>query len=585
MKSEDIIKQLKVVLPEITDLFSDVFNITSLTYSAGLVTAVTDTAHNLSTGYHVNIVDATNPIDILSIERTGTEALVTTVTDHDLTLSNNDILRDDKTVSLSGATEAEFNGTFKLKEVLNSREFKIVIADAGAVTVTGSPKLEDGSVLPGFNGRHEITVVNTTTFTYPVTVALAAIAGGTPVVKHDVRVSGAVDIDTALNAYTEHSDTKLWAFVILGDVVASKNRNIQSDMIDTLTRTDGINQRIAQTFNILVIKDTSDYIGGLSARDLMEDVFLILNKSLVGVKFPTGLAASEQFIATFVEHGFNGFNTSYYTHIFSYEMAADITFEDTVGYDHDVAFREFDLYVKSDIDTQVDSITVLETKLEESVFVPPPGNSYAVLTGISGDYFSSPDSPILTLADVDIEIQAKVGMADWTPPSENSIISKFVATGNQKSFRTSVHPSGMQFSKSDNGSLTGTNALGPPLNMIPADSVAWIRWTFTKATGVVRYYYKYELEDAWIELTPSDTIETYNPFDSTAPLEVGTISNGTFIRATCDIYRAIVFSGIDGTPVADFDPNDYSGSGDSWVSSNTGEVWTIHGNASVVLQA
>ena len=46
------------------------------------------------------------------------------------------------------------------------------------------------------------------------------------------------------------------------------------------------------------------------------------------------------------------------------------------------------------------------------------------------------------------------------------------------------------------------------------------------------------------------------------------------------VYSTQVYNGIDGTLVVDFDAGDYE-SGSTWDSSETGETWTINGNASI----
>ena len=358
MKAQDVINQLQAVLPGVTNLFTSEISLTSLSYSGGVVTAIAAAVHGRTTNDFVNIVGATNPISIDTLTRAGTIGSAATLSNHDLSLSAQDIRIGNKTVTISGVAEAEFNGTFNLLSVTNRRNFTFQMPDSGATTATGTPLLEDGSQLPGFNGRHQITVVNTTTFTYPVSQVLFADAGGTPVVKSEARISGAADIAGANAAYTAQDTNDLWGFVILGDVTASKNRDIRSDMVDTSKSNTAWKQRAAQPFTIYVFTSTIDDIVGRLARDQMEDVSVALFKSLLGVQFPTGYFADLVFVATFINHGFFQYNSSYYIHEFNFEVAADITFEDTVGYDNNTAFRDIELSVKSDIGTQVEEATV-----------------------------------------------------------------------------------------------------------------------------------------------------------------------------------------------------------------------------------
>lgn len=368
MKAQQVIQQLQAVLPEVTDLFTVNISITSLTYSGGTVTAVTATAHGRTTGDKVNIVGATNPIAIASLTRSGTVGTAVTASDHDLTLSDSDIRRGDKMVDLSGASEIEFNGSFLLLSVRNRREFTFQMVDSGPTTATGSPTLDNGSQLPGFNGRQTITVSDATTFTYPVSQVLAATAGGTPVVKTEARISGAADIDRANAAYSKQGIDELWAFVVLGDVIASKNRDVGSDLTDTAGRNSAWRQRLAQPVTVYAFIPTTSDLSGRTARDQAEDISVPLFKSLLGVKFPTGYTADE-YVLTFVNHGTTDYNTAYYVHEYNFELAADIVFEDTVGYDFDTAFREIDLSITTDQGTGIEPATA-SINLDPSEILP-----------------------------------------------------------------------------------------------------------------------------------------------------------------------------------------------------------------------
>lgn len=357
MKAGDIVAQLQAVLPSVTDLFTDSIAVDSMTFSGGLVTVNTSVDHNLATNRFVNVIDATNPITITSINRSGAIATAVTNADHDLTFGIVDARRKNKTVILTGATEAEFNGTFELLSVANRRTFTFKVADSGPTTATGSPIIENASQLPGFNGRYQITVLTSTSFTYLVTQSLFATASGTPVVKTDARVARVINIEKAVDAYSKKSLNDLWSFVVLGDVIASKSRDTLNDLTDTAKKNTGWKQRIAQPFTIYTFENTKDDIGGAAARDEMEDVTLAYFKSLLGVIFPSNLSYNLQFVVTFVNHGFQDFNDAYYVHQHNFEMAADITFEDTVGYDFDTAFRDISLSVASDIGTGEDPAT------------------------------------------------------------------------------------------------------------------------------------------------------------------------------------------------------------------------------------
>ena len=92
IKASTIIAQLQAVLPTQTALFTNAdISISSLTRSGATVTATTSTAHGLSTGNYVTILNAKTPITVstlTSVSNTGITATgsidtVVTANDHD----------------------------------------------------------------------------------------------------------------------------------------------------------------------------------------------------------------------------------------------------------------------------------------------------------------------------------------------------------------------------------------------------------------------------------------------------------------------------------------------------------------------
>ncbi len=83
MKTSDIISQLQAVLPLITDMFSTVTSVTSITPSGTTATVVTAAAHGLTVGQATAISGSTAPVGITSITRVGTLVTVVTTTNHD----------------------------------------------------------------------------------------------------------------------------------------------------------------------------------------------------------------------------------------------------------------------------------------------------------------------------------------------------------------------------------------------------------------------------------------------------------------------------------------------------------------------
>lgn len=339
MRAQDIVNQLAVILPSLVDDFTDQFNVTALTRSGTTVTIDTTTAHGLATGRQLIVTGALTPISITSIDRVGIVATMVTSTDHDLTENAG------FDVQISGATEAEFNGTFTLLKVPNRRTITFIVDDSGPTAATGAPLLLNGSSpLQSYNGLQEVTVVPTTTsFQYEVADStLFTPAAGSIVVKTNPRMSAAVEFDRILDVYTKQAPSSAWLFVVLGDAVASKNRNIDTDSTDNIQRGHYFNQRIIQSVSIYVLLPSSAEIAGRSARDRCEELLKPICRSILTAKFPS-LVENNNNPLMLTGHGVQAYNSAFYVHQYAFESTIQLGASDIYVPSDDVAFRDIDL--------------------------------------------------------------------------------------------------------------------------------------------------------------------------------------------------------------------------------------------------
>jgi hypothetical protein len=350
MKSSDIVQQLALLLPALSDKFTGNFSVVSLIRVGTTVTVTTTTAHGLAVGQQVNITGAQTPLAISSLTRSGVTGTLVTTNNHDMSEGFS------TTVEISGATEAEFNGTFVLKTVPNRKTITFTMVDSGPTTATGSPILLNGSsALQSYNGLQNVTVVpDTTSFEYEITDAtLFTPAGGIITARTNPRISAHIDSELLLSAYTAKPQSELWAFVVLGDVTASKSRNINSDAVDNLQQSNQYRQQLIHPFNVFVFFPTSDEIGGRESRDLAEDIFRPLCRSLLSSKLDSGLSVGAQNPINFSDHGFFAYNKAFYVHSYNFFAVADLTFNDTIEYGLDVAFRDIAITIGVNTGTEV----------------------------------------------------------------------------------------------------------------------------------------------------------------------------------------------------------------------------------------
>jgi hypothetical protein len=346
VKLSSVVTQLSLLLPQLTDKLTTDVPITSLTRSGTTMTAQCGKAHGLTPGKAVAIVGAVETIPLASFTRTGTAGTITTTTDHDLTT------KVASTVTTSGAVEAEFNGTFTVIQFVNRQTITVTMANAGPAAATGSPVLEGAeSALRRYDSTYAVLETPTPssfTFTHAATTLPDPI--GTITARVRPRISSGVDLDAITAAYTEQASGTFWLFASLEDVVASKSRHIGSDAVDNHPDGTFYRQQVIQPLSLYLFVPVDDTIAGAQGRDEAEDLFRAICRSVLASKFDSGLFVGSQGAIQFVSHGMVGYNGAVYVHQFSFQQVVDLYFEDTVGPDLDVAFRDLNFTQFPDLD-------------------------------------------------------------------------------------------------------------------------------------------------------------------------------------------------------------------------------------------
>lgn len=352
MKASDVVAQLQAVLPLQTDKFTDNLSVASITRTSGFLTVVTDEEHSLIKGAAVVL---TGCVEVISTTptRSGTTGTVVTATDHDLTLKTT------LDITLSGADDAAFNGTFAVIDIPNRRSVRFTMADSG-VTATSGPSVIEGAESP-FRRYNGLYAVESTPSKRSFTVLHPALTlldpQGTITARASSRISAGVDPDKVVRSYTEQKIDDYWAFVVLGDVDASKDRDIRSDAISNATRGNYYRQQIIQPFSIYVFIPASEEVAGRAARDQAEDLFHPICRSVLWVKFDSGLASGPQNTVQFSSHSSFRYNDAVYVHEFAFAQVADLTESDCVDPDFNVAMRDIVLRMIPDLGTRVNFMT------------------------------------------------------------------------------------------------------------------------------------------------------------------------------------------------------------------------------------
>ncbi|MET8475432.1 hypothetical protein ABZY90_19550 [Streptomyces sp. NPDC006422] len=209
------------------------------------------------------------------------------------------------------------------------------------------------------------------------------------------------------------------------------------------------------------------------------------------------------------------------------------------------------------------------------------GEDFLLLSGTSGDYASTPDAAALDITG-DLDIRARVALNDWTPAAESTLIAKYTATGNQRSYALAVTTAGALILRwSEDGTAEKTETSSANLSALAAGATTWVRATLdvdNGASDAAVNFYTSDDGSTWTALGAEQLVgATTSIFASTAVLEIGSQSGGTVNRAAGKFFRGQVLSGIAGSSVAA--PVAVAASGT--VTDATPRTWTVQGNAYV----
>lgn len=208
------------------------------------------------------------------------------------------------------------------------------------------------------------------------------------------------------------------------------------------------------------------------------------------------------------------------------------------------------------------------------------GEDFVFLPGSAGNYVSTPDAASLDITG-DIDIRARIAADDWTPAAEDSIIAKYNATGNQRSYALQIDTTGVLMLRWSNDGTAALSASSTVPTGFTDGTTHWIRATLdvdNGAAGKTATFYTSEDGVTWTQLGAAVTTGgTTSIFASTAVLEIGTNSSGTTAFFSGKFFEGEVRSGIGGTIVAA--PNATASTGT--VTDTTPLTWTLQGTAYV----
>jgi len=201
--------------------------------------------------------------------------------------------------------------------------------------------------------------------------------------------------------------------------------------------------------------------------------------------------------------------------------------------------------VTSSLDYKVsaveDGLSVARPLLTDGAYID--GTNGLVLSGLSGNYASTPDSAALSVTG-DIDIKVKLTMADWTPTSTKALVAKHNTAGNQRAYLFRVDVGGiLRLYTSPNGTAIVSSVSTSPLSFADNET-KWVRMTMDVDDGSGNRVVKFYTSDdgsSWSQLgTTVTSAGTTSIYDSTVDLTVGAVLYNTSEQLNGTIHRVII---------------------------------------------
>lgn len=206
------------------------------------------------------------------------------------------------------------------------------------------------------------------------------------------------------------------------------------------------------------------------------------------------------------------------------------------------------------------------------------GEDFLFLSGTSGNYASTPDAASLDIVG-DIDIRARVALNDWTPAAESTLIAKYTATGNQRSYGLAVTAAGNLILRWSTDGTAESTATSTAATGFTDGTTHWVRATLDVDNGAVgntATFYTSEDGSTWTQLGNTVTAAGVTSiFASTAVLEIGSQTGGTVNVAAGKFFRGEVLSGIGGMSVA----APIASASANGITDATPLTWTVQGTA------
>jgi hypothetical protein len=196
----------------------------------------------------------------------------------------------------------------------------------------------------------------------------------------------------------------------------------------------------------------------------------------------------------------------------------------------------------------------------DPLLLPHTGTNHLYLPGVNGNYVSIPDNPLLALTG-NIEVVMRVALNDWTPTASQYLVGKWVGAKYSWSILVNITSGVFIFSWMPDAasSSSGTGGISvntaPPTGLVDGTTV-WLRCKFNVSNRQFSVEWAADSPtepSSWGTVAATSTGASTSIFQTSAPLEIGSVDNGATSPLNGKVYRAILRNGFAGPTVVDVD--------------------------------
>ncbi len=332
MKARDIERHLRINVPLYSDRFHSWIDVNTYTVASNVATITTTVAHGLSVDDEINIngVVFKNPLNDIVNQKDGT-ALASTTYPDDLTFTpdNPTITNQKTTITIEGADNVEFNGTFNLTSVLDRRNFYFEFPVGAPLHANGSPILLEDNLV-SLNGIFTVvSTPNVNTFTLAVEKEdFTAPAGAKFYSLGRVRIAADVSAQRAQEAYSRQPNGEYWMFIIPDDTTVSRDRRVASDFTYRHEAGAYYRQETEEPLFIHVyIPAVDDYTPVDGMDEARNELKVAILKSIMAF-FPDNLFFNGYTGIFYSGDGTVSYNNALYIHQYNFASTVEIVAED-----------------------------------------------------------------------------------------------------------------------------------------------------------------------------------------------------------------------------------------------------------------